>query len=80
MTELTKTEREVLDLLLIGKSTSDMEIIFDRSKATIDTHVKRILKKLNYNSRLEMVTAILNARIQEFETELNRQRYARGCN
>lgn len=68
MSDLTKTEREVLDLLLIGKSTGDMEIIFGRSKATVDTHVKRILKKLGYNSRLEMVTAILNARIEELET------------
>lgn len=72
MTELTKTEQEVLDLLLIGKSTSDMEIVFGRSKATIDTHVKRILKKLGYSSRLEMVAATLNTRIRELETELNR--------
>lgn len=68
MSNLTKTEEQVLDLLLIGKTTGDMEIIFNRSKATIDTHIKRILKKLGYNSRLEMVTAILNARIQELET------------
>lgn len=70
MSKLTRTEREVLDLLLIGKGTPEMEVIFGRSKSTVDTHAKRILKKLGYRSRLEMVATILNDRIRELETEL----------
>jgi DNA-binding NarL/FixJ family response regulator len=54
---LTDREWEILDLICSGSSTRDMADDLFLSTETVNSHVKRILRKLGVHSRTEAVAA-----------------------
>jgi DNA-binding NarL/FixJ family response regulator len=48
--QLTKREKEILDLIAKGKSNKDMASILFISKDTVSVHRKNLMRKLNVNS------------------------------
>jgi DNA-binding NarL/FixJ family response regulator len=53
--DLTPREREVLQLLAVGKSTSELVDSLNLSIHTVRNHIRKILEKLDARSRLEAV-------------------------
>ncbi len=53
--ELTKREREVIDLLLEGKSNKMIASSLHVSTSTIEFHLKNIFSKLQVSSRTELI-------------------------
>lgn len=56
---ISEREREVLDLLVLGLSVRQIAHELDRSTHTVHDHVKSLHKKLNANSRGELVARAL---------------------
>lgn len=56
---LTHREQEVLDLLVLGNSVKEISETLGRSPHTIHDHVKSLHRKLNANSRGELVAKAL---------------------
>jgi two-component system nitrate/nitrite response regulator NarL len=56
---LTAREREVIDLLLAGRSTDAMALALGVSRSTVHSHVQSILRKLGAQSRIEAVSIYL---------------------
>jgi len=56
---LTHREQEVLDLLVMGNSVKEVSETLGRSPHTIHDHVKSLHRKLNANSRGELVAKAL---------------------
>ncbi len=54
LAELTVREREVLALLVEGRSRSVIAVSLHIAEGTVDTHVKRIYRKLGVKSRVEV--------------------------
>ena len=54
-TQLTPSEREILQLLAKGASTKDVAAKSGRSPQTVDTHIRSICRKLNCSGRREAV-------------------------
>ncbi|MEH6789145.1 helix-turn-helix transcriptional regulator [Parasphingorhabdus sp.] len=52
---LSERESEVLYWISRGKSNSDMAVILDISKATVDSYIRRLFKKLQVNDRISAV-------------------------
>lgn len=52
---LTKTELDVLDRVLIGKSSSEIAAALHRSKRTIEVHRRHIMRKLQASSIVDLV-------------------------
>ena len=52
---LSERECEVLYWISRGKSNSDMAVILDISKATVDSYIRRLFKKLQVNDRISAV-------------------------
>lgn len=52
--QLTKREREILKLTVIGKSSADLATILHISKNTAETHRRNIKKKLNAESLYDL--------------------------
>ena len=52
--KLTRRERQILELLALGKTSLQMAKILNLSKFTIDTHRKNIHKKLGIKSNLAL--------------------------
>ena len=52
---LSERESEVLYWISRGKSNSDMAVILDISKATVDSYIRRLFKKLQVNDRVSAV-------------------------
>ena len=53
--DLTERERDVLRLLVDGRSNPEIAAQLTLSRSTVKTHVSHILEKLEVNSRLEAV-------------------------
>ena len=68
--KLSPGEREILELLLIGKLPSEIMIILGRNRSAVSTQTSRICEKLHYENRESMVACILNDRIKELEDYL----------
>lgn len=52
---LSKREKEILRLIGEGKSSNEISEVLEIGKATVDTHRKNILKKLNIQGKTELV-------------------------
>ena len=52
---LSERESQVLYWISRGKSNSDMAVILDISKATVDSYIRRLFKKLQVNDRISAV-------------------------
>jgi len=57
LAELTSREREVMDLLVTGKSTREVARELNISSKTVDIHRRRILDKMEVRSVVELVLA-----------------------
>ena len=53
--QFTEREREVIDLLLQGKSNKQIALQLDISKSTVEFHLKNVYFKLGVNSRTEAI-------------------------
>jgi ATP/maltotriose-dependent transcriptional regulator MalT len=60
-TQLTKREREILELMTHGLTNKEIAQRFTLSPRTVDTHVERVLAKLNVGSRTRAVAAALRS-------------------
>lgn len=56
---LTAREREVIGLLLAGRSTDAISVALGVSRSTVHSHVQSILRKLGAQSRIEAVSIYL---------------------
>ncbi|GAA6616914.1 response regulator [Scytonema sp. NUACC26] len=57
--ELSKREREVLELMATGKSNLEIAAALHISESTIKTHINNILNKLNVSDRTQAVITAL---------------------
>jgi DNA-binding NarL/FixJ family response regulator len=55
LTTLTEREREVIEAIACGGTTTGIALEFGISPATVQTHVKNILRKLDVHSKVEAV-------------------------
>lgn len=53
--ELTPTEKKVLQKLLEGKSNKEISESLEISINTVKTHLKKVFKKTNAKSRIELI-------------------------
>lgn len=63
--ELTPREHEVLDLLVLGKSTKEIAAALGASPRTIDVHRGRVFHKLEAETLPDLVLLVLAARSSE---------------
>jgi DNA-binding NarL/FixJ family response regulator len=64
MSRLTRRERDVLDLLVEGKSSQAISETLVISRHTARTHIQRVLKKLEVHSGLEATAIVHRNRIR----------------
>jgi len=60
---LTPREREILQLLVEGKSTKQVACVLDLSVKTAETHRNRIMRKLNAHSLAQLVLQAIQKQI-----------------
>jgi two-component system nitrate/nitrite response regulator NarL len=65
--QLTSREREILLLLVQGRSTKEMARALELSRHTVRTHIQNILSKLSVHSRLEAAAYALLYGLVELE-------------
>ena len=65
--DLTERERQVLALLVKGRSNSDIAAQLNISMATVKYHLSNIFSKLGAKSRVEAVTIALEHKLVEKE-------------
>lgn len=51
---LTKKEKQILKLILSGKTNSEISVILQNSKRTIETHRFNLMKKMNVKNLMEL--------------------------
>lgn len=61
--DLTEREREVLRLLVEGRSNPEIAEQLSLSRSTVKTHVSHILEKLGANSRVEVATLAIRHKL-----------------
>ena len=62
LAQLTQREREVLDLVVAGKTNRDIAEALDISVKTVEAHRARLMEKVEVESVAELVQAALAAR------------------
>jgi two-component system, NarL family, nitrate/nitrite response regulator NarL len=62
---LTARERDVMDLLVAGRSTDAIAFSLGVSRSTVNSHVQNILRKLGAQSRIEAVSIYLGDRTRQ---------------
>jgi RNA polymerase sigma factor (sigma-70 family) len=62
LAQLTQREREVLDLVVAGKTNRDIAEALDISVKTVEAHRARLMEKVEADSVAELVQAALAAR------------------
>lgn len=53
---LTKKEKQILKLILSGKTNSEISLILSNSKRTIETHRFNMMKKMNVKNLMELAS------------------------
>ena len=56
---LTKREKEVFDLLILNKSTSEIADTLDISEKTVRNHISNVMQKLGVKGRASAVVELL---------------------
>ena len=56
---LTKREKEVFDLLILNKSTSDIACLLNISEKTVRNHISNVMQKLGVKGRASAVVELL---------------------
>ncbi len=56
---LTKREKEVFDLLILNKSTTDIALILNISEKTVRNHISNVMQKLGVKGRASAVVELL---------------------
>lgn len=56
---LTKREKEVFDLLILNKTTSDIAMILKISEKTVRNHISNVMQKLGVKGRAQAVVELL---------------------
>ena len=59
MARLTPRERQVMDLVVAGKANKQIAKELSVSEKTIEVHRKRVMRKMEVNSAVELVHAVL---------------------
>jgi two-component system, NarL family, nitrate/nitrite response regulator NarL len=62
---LTARERDVVDLIVAGRSTDAIAFSLGVSRSTVNSHVQNILRKLGAQSRIEAVSIYLGDRTRQ---------------
>ena len=62
LARLTPREREVLDLLVVGKSSKEMATTMNVSVRTVEGHRRMVFSKMNVSSAAHLVGTVLSAR------------------
>ncbi len=57
---LSKTERQVLHLILQGQTTAEAARTFHRSRRTIEVHRSHIMRKLQANGMVDLIRNVLS--------------------
>ena len=65
--KLTERERQVLTLILEGKSSGGIAHLLGSTENTVETHLKRIFEKLGVASRAELARYV----VQSLEQQMN---------
>jgi DNA-binding NarL/FixJ family response regulator len=63
MASLTKREREVLALIMEGKTSNEVASLLFVSKRTVDCHLWTIYNKLNVSNRVQAMNRVLELRL-----------------
>lgn len=56
---LTKREKEVFDLLILNKSTSEIAEMLNISEKTVRNHISNVMQKLGVKGRASAVVELL---------------------
>lgn len=56
---LTKREKEVFDLLILSKSTTDIADMLKISEKTVRNHISNVMQKLGVKGRASAVVELL---------------------
>ena len=59
---LTPREREVMELLIAGKTSKEIAVAMHVSVRTVEGHRRMVLSKMNVSSAAQLVRTVLNAR------------------
>jgi len=82
--DLSKRERDVVDLLLQGKSNKQIAVILDIAETTVEFHLRNIYAKLQVSSRAEAIlklgksTSLLTEDLRETIVESERKIHHTG--
>jgi two-component system response regulator FixJ len=61
LTPFTRREQQVVDQMLLGKSTKDIAILLELSPRTVEDHRSNILRKANVRTTAQLVARILTS-------------------
>ena len=56
---LTKTEKQIFNLLIKNKDTKEISNMFNISEKTVRNHISNVIQKLSVNSRVTAVVELI---------------------